>query len=96
MADPPFPNDEAAAAAPRIPDLEAEAEAFGRAALLLVESLIHGLVARAIITIEDAIEIAEVAAEAKDEADGADHAGRPTALTMLAAIAASLRIDLPG
>lgn len=44
-----------------------EPDAHGQAALLLVESLIHDLIGRAVITVEEAIEIVEVAAEVKAE-----------------------------
>lgn len=39
----------------------------GQAAMLLVESVIHGLVSRSLISVEDAIEIVEIAAEAEEE-----------------------------
>lgn len=44
-----------------------EPDAHGQAALLLVESLIHALIGRAVLTVEEAIEIVEVAAEVKAE-----------------------------
>lgn len=40
-----------------------EPDAHGQAAMLLVESLIHGLIARSAISVVEAIEIVEVAAE---------------------------------
>ena len=65
-------------------------DAEGQAALLLVESLIHGLVERSVITIEDAIEIVETAEEVM--VDLAVDLGTPADSTMalLAAIRQSL------
>lgn len=68
----------------------------GQAALLLVESLIHGLLARSIISIGDAVEIVESADSVQvDLAEEADGAGAPLwqAHTMLAAILESLKFD---
>lgn len=45
-------------------------DAHGQAALLLVESLIHGLLARRLITVADAVEIVDVAAEVKVDVAG--------------------------
>lgn len=74
-------------------------DAHGQAAILLVESLIHGLVARSIISVADAVEIVGVAAEVKEEV-GADLGDSPEtmekSLTILGAIQASLSLDLPG
>ncbi|TPG39745.1 hypothetical protein EAH79_13685 [Sphingomonas koreensis] len=57
---------------PSIPD------PHGQAALLLVESLIHGLLERAIISIGDAIDIVETAVSVQvDIAEAADGAGAP-------------------
>lgn len=71
-------------------------DAHGQAALLLVESLIHGLVDRRALTTADALEIVEVAAEVKIEIGmrGAEP-GETVALSLalLDKIAASLRID---
>jgi len=76
-----------------------EPDAHGQAAILLVESLIHGLVARAVLSIVDAMEIVEVAAEVK--ADIAAELGDSSttlraSLTILESISASLRLDAPG
>lgn len=73
-----------------------EPDAHGQAAILLVESLIHGLVDRSVISIGDAMEVVEAAAEVKadiaaDLGDSADTLDR--SLTILAAIRDSLRID---
>lgn len=55
-------NHPAVAATPR-----REPDAHGQAAILLVESLIHGLIARELISVEEAIEIVDTAAEVKLE-----------------------------
>ncbi|WP_380872423.1 hypothetical protein ACFB49_33600 [Sphingomonas sp. DBB INV C78] len=75
-----------------------EPDAHGQAALLLVESLIHSLVARSIISVADAIEIVEVAADV--ESDFAADAGEPStnvspSLALLNALGSSLKFDLP-
>lgn len=74
-------------------------DAHGHAALLLVESLLHGLVARKLIATADAVEIVAVAAEVKEEIAG-DLGIAPEALAqslaLLAAIRSSLSADLPG
>ena len=71
-------------------------EAHGHAALLLVESLIHGMCEASILTTDSAVEIAERAISVQfDEAEAADGAG--TAMwqshTLLSSIAASLKTD---
>lgn len=76
----------------------AAADAHGHAALLLAESLLHGLLARNVIEIADAVEIVAVATEVTQEiADGGHDA--PGALarsqTLLEAIGRSLRHDFP-
>jgi hypothetical protein len=71
-------------------------DAHGHAALLLVESLIHGLIERSVITVENAIEIVETAKSVQvDVADEADAHGAPMwhAHTMLTAIERSLSYD---
>lgn len=76
---------------PTVPD------AHGQAALLLTESLIHGLLARSIISIEDAIEIVETADEVQVQvAEAADGAGAPMwqSHALLFAIAESLKYDV--
>ena len=78
-----------------------EPDAHGQAAMLLVESLIHGLVSRSVISVEEAIEIVEIAAEVKAEI-AIDLGDSPEALhrslTMLESISSSLRQDvhIPG
>ena len=73
-------------------------DAHGQAAMLLVESLIHGLIARSVIKVEDAVEIVEIAAEVKEEIAvdlGDSPATMQKSLTLLGAISASLKVDLP-
>ncbi|GAA4023372.1 hypothetical protein GCM10022280_25120 [Sphingomonas swuensis] len=74
------------------------ADAHGRAALLLVESLLHGLIARNVIAIADAVEIVAVAAEVAEESAhdrGADPESLAGPIVLLEAIGTSLAIDLP-
>ena len=70
----------------------------GHAALLLVESLIHGLIERKVISVADAVEILDVATEVKSEI-GPEMGDSPEnlqkSITMLQAISASLRPDIP-
>ena len=73
-------------------------EPHGQAALLLVESLIHGLIASSSLTVQEAVEIVEIAAEVKQ--DTADDVGdTPTtlraSLRLLNSIKTSLMHDLP-
>lgn len=68
----------------------------GQAALLLVESLIHGLCENATLSTDEAIEIAERAVSVQfDQAEGADGAGAPLwrSHALLSKILASLQID---
>ncbi len=85
-------NDILAAGAIRGPD------AHGQAAMLLVESLIHGLIARRIITVANAVEIVDIAAEVKvEKADelGDSPANLRESLKLLEAISLSLDHDGP-
>lgn len=71
-------------------------DAHGQAALLLLESLIHGLVARSVISAREAIEIVEIAAEVKSEkaADMGDSPARMRqSLALLAAIGRTFATD---
>jgi hypothetical protein len=86
-------NHPAAAAAPR-----REPDAHGQAAMLLVERLIHGLIARELISTEEAVEIVDMAAEVKAEVaaelgDSPGTLGR--SLALLESISRSLRSDAP-
>jgi len=85
-------NDDYPAAA-RVP----EPDAHGQAAMLLVESLIFGLIERSAISVEDALDIVEAAAEVK--ADIAVDIGESPetmrrSLNLLAAISDSLKLDV--
>lgn len=88
----PTPNDNDARAAfdTREPD------AHGQAAYLLVESLIHGLVARRTLTVADAIEVVEIAADVKAQIAG-DLGDSPAtlrrSLALLNALQNSLQTD---
>jgi hypothetical protein len=75
-----------------------EPDAHGQAAMLLVESLIHGLIARSVLTVAQAVEIVEVATDVKLEiAADEEHsqAGVEKSLDLLKSISASLMLDLP-
>jgi len=74
-----------------------EPDAHGRAALLLVESLIHGLTARSVLSVGEAVSIMEIALDAQIAMS--EDAGQPTpamrkATALLTSLVASLRIDL--
>lgn len=73
-----------------------EPDAHGQAAMLLVESLIHSLVASSVISVEDAIEIVDTAVEVKAEI-ALDLGDSPTtlhrSLTLLKSISTSLQND---
>lgn len=73
-------------------------DAHGHAALLLVESLIHGLIAQEIITVADAIDIVDIAIDVKAD-DGVDQGLSPASLRkslgLLETIGNSLSHDLP-
>ncbi len=80
-----------AGARPREPD------AHGQAAMLLIESLIHGLVARSILSLREAVEIVDVAAavRSKSAADlGDSPATMMKSLSLLESIRASLQLDM--
>ncbi|MDO6414178.1 hypothetical protein Q4F19_07275 [Sphingomonas sp. BIUV-7] len=70
----------------------------GEAAILLVESLIHSLIARRVLSFAEAIEIVDIAGDAKREiaADVGESAAEIQTLTILDAIRATLSIDLAG
>lgn len=77
----------------------AEPDAHGQAAMLLSESILHGLIARSVLTVPEAIEIVEVAAEVKEEiaAELGDSAATMNrSLALLGAIRLSLASDLKG
>jgi hypothetical protein len=66
----------------------------GQAALLLVESLIHGLIGRRVLSVQDAVDIVEVALDAQI---AMAEVGRSLALTtdLLEGMLRSLEVDLP-
>ena len=68
----------------------------GRAALLLVESLVHHLVQRSVLSLGEAIEIVDIAAEVEIETalTAADGGAVPIGSMSLTAISNSLRFDL--
>lgn len=73
-----------------------EPDAHGQAAILLVESLIHCLVERSVITMKEAVEIVETAADVKadiafDLGDSPETVDR--SLNLLSAISESLKHD---
>jgi len=73
-------------------------DSHGEAALLLAESMLHGLVARAVVPVTEAIEMVEIAMDARVEiADaGADASrGGRDAFDLLAEIKLSLENDVP-
>lgn len=75
-----------------------EPDAHGQASMVLVESLIHGLISRRVITVGDALDIVDTAVEVK--ADSATDLGYSPAnlrqsMNLLTAIGESLRIDFP-
>lgn len=74
-----------------------EPDAYGQAAMLLSESILHGLIAGSVISVRDATEIVAVAAEVKAEV--ADQLGDSPgtlkkSLSLLRAITSSLAQDL--
>jgi len=78
------------------PDDLHQVDGHGRAALVLVESLIHGLAERSLLSVNEAIEIMEVALEAQVEL--ADDARPPSrsmehAAALLAALVVSLQSE---
>lgn len=72
-------------------------DAHGQAAMLLVESLIHGLIAQSVIRVEDAIDVVTVAIDVKKEiaADlGDSEDTMDKSLGLLSAIRGSLSNDV--
>ena len=89
-----MPNHDNDAATPDA--LPPASDPHGQAALLLVESLIHGLCENATLSTDEAVEIAERAVNVQfDQAEAADGAGAPLwrSHALLSAILASLKID---
>ncbi len=73
-----------------------DSDGHGRAALLLVESLIHGLVARSALSVAEAVSIVEIACEVQGAiADAEPSPSMLKARGLLSTLAYSLKIDLP-
>ncbi len=92
MADAPFNDNDAVSGTTAGPD------AHGQAAILLIESLIHGLIARSVISVAEAMEIIDIAAEAKEEIGidrGDSSATMEKSRRVLEAMSISLSFDLP-
>ncbi|WP_165187885.1 hypothetical protein [Caulobacter soli] len=72
--------------------------AHGQAALLLVESLVHALISKSVISVAEAVEIIEVAADVAAEivvdAAEAEEAMANRSITLLGAISESLKPDI--
>lgn len=69
----------------------------GEAALLLVESLIHGLIAKSLLKDVEAIEIIDIAAEVREalaDHDNADATTPDTPSALLTVMSDSLRLGL--
>jgi hypothetical protein len=65
----------------------------GRAALLLVESLIHALVEKAVLTRAEAIEVIDIAVDVEEELALAELSpGAPLRKSLLAPLASSFRL----
>ncbi len=78
--------------------LAPSADPHGQAALVLVESLFHSLVARSVLTTVDAVEILKGAREVQtDFAEAADGAGAGMwrSHALITAMTNSLKHDLP-
>ncbi|WP_285021954.1 hypothetical protein [Novosphingobium sp. fls2-241-R2A-195] len=76
--------------------LQSPFEPHGQAALLLVESLIHGLIEQSVLTNDLAIDIVETALEVQAsiaEASDGDEAQMEKSHVLLAAIADTLKWD---
>lgn len=75
-----------------------EPDPHGQAALLLVESLIHALIGRSLLSVAEAVDVVETASEVKKVVAAEIGEARPTmekSLALLGAIHASLSNDLP-
>ncbi len=78
------------------PIMPPSSDSHGQAALLLVESLIHGLCENATLSVKEAVEITERAVDVQhDHAVAADGQGAPLwrSHELLSRIAASLKSD---
>ena len=80
----------------RVSGRRPDPDAHGQAALLLVESLLHGLLAKGILTIDDALAVTTAASEVKEDVADAETEAADTAqlsLMLLDRISASLESD---
>lgn len=78
-------------------DRNGRPDPHGHAAILLVESLIHGLIERSLLSVPEAVEIVEAALEVKEEISeeiGDAPAALAESRTILSAIRESLIHDL--
>jgi hypothetical protein len=78
------------------PSRKVEPDAHGQAALLLAESLIHVLVDHGILSLDQAVEVIQVAAEVKTEvavAAGESEARMNESLALLAKMSSSFESD---
>lgn len=76
-----------------------EPDAHGQAALLLAESMLHTLLARGVVTLEEAVSVVETAAEVKAEvatAAGESAERMQASLDLLERIASSFAADGKG
>lgn len=82
----------------QVPQLRRTFEPYGEAALILVESLIHGLLARGVLSIAEVQDIVDIAVTSQTEVDKERQGNLlpSTATIFLTEIAASLRIDARG
>jgi hypothetical protein len=70
----------------------------GEDAMLLVESLIHGLIEKSLINVTEAVDIVDTATEVKEEIAaslGDSATTQKKSLALLEAISTSLEYDLP-
>ena len=76
-----------------MPKTGAVLDAHGQAALLLVESLIHGLVERSVVIVAEAVEIIDIASEVAAGTEDASPTMQRSA-TLLRSMSKSLSYDL--
>lgn len=69
-------------------------DAHGRAALLLVESLLHALVDKAVITRGEAIDVIDIAADVEAALAGTIHGPGGSDQSHLAPLAHTFRVDV--
>lgn len=88
-----FSNDNQASVAA----VERGPDAYGQAALFLVESVLHGLIEQSVFSVAKAVELVNIAAEVKSDV-GADLGDSPAtlrrSLALLEAISSSLQNEV--